>query len=158
MSTALPFGLSTACYIFIKAVRPLAWYWRTRGLRILVYLDDGLCPVSGEQAAVEASQLVQRILEMVGFVTPPEKSIWQPMQCLTWLGFVVDVALGQIEVLQGKIETLRDILSKVLLAPRIHAKTLASIIGQVISMSLAFGSVGRFRTRSLYTVLESRWA
>ena len=139
-------------------VRPLVRYWRARGLRILLYLNDDLCAASGEQAAIEASQLVQRTLEMAGFVAHHEKSVWQPTQCLTWLGFVVDVALGQIEVPLEKIEALRGILNKVRLAPQINAKTLASIIGQIISMSLAFGPVSRFRTRSLYAVLNSRWA
>ena len=60
--TVLPFGLSTACYIFTKIVRPLVHYWRARGLCILVYLDDGLCAVSGEQSAKEASKLVQHTL------------------------------------------------------------------------------------------------
>ena len=57
--TVLPFGLCTACYISTKVVRPLVRYWRCKGLRILVYLDDGLCAVTGQQATVEASQLVR---------------------------------------------------------------------------------------------------
>ena len=51
-----------------------------------------------EKSAREASQLVQYILAESGFVTHPVKSIWQPSQRLMWLGFIVDVGLGQIEV------------------------------------------------------------
>ena len=36
--TVLPFGLSTACYIFTKIVRPLVHYWGAKGLQIVVYL------------------------------------------------------------------------------------------------------------------------
>ena len=43
------------------------------GLRIIVYLDDGLCAVAGEQAALEASQLVRTTLDRAGFVAQPEK-------------------------------------------------------------------------------------
>ena len=32
--TVLPFGLSTACYIFTKMVRPLVRFWRARGIKI----------------------------------------------------------------------------------------------------------------------------
>lgn len=85
--TVLPFGLATACYIFTKVVRPLVRYWRSRGLRILVYLDDGLCAVTGEQAAVQASQLVKSTIEKAGFVAHPKKSVWEPTQRLVWLGF-----------------------------------------------------------------------
>ena len=88
--TVLPFGLATACYIFTKVVRPLVRYWRSRGLRILVYLDDGLCAVTGKQATVQASQLVKTTIEKAGFVAHPKKSVWEPTQRLVWLGFIVD--------------------------------------------------------------------
>ena len=64
---------------------------------------------------------------------------------------------SQIEVPPGKIEALRGVIHKALLA-QIQAKSLASTIGRIMSMSLAFGPVNRFRTRSLYAILESRWA
>ena len=60
--TVLPFGLSSACYTFTKLVCPLVKYWRGRGLRIIVYLDDGLCAMKGETNALEASALVRSTL------------------------------------------------------------------------------------------------
>lgn len=71
MFTALSFGLSTAYHIFTKVVHSLAHYWRSRGLRILVYLDDGLCVASGEEDAPEASRLVRNTLYRAGFVHSP---------------------------------------------------------------------------------------
>ena len=50
----LPFGLATACYFFTKLMRPLVKYWRGQGLRIIVYLDDGIAAIAGEQAACAA--------------------------------------------------------------------------------------------------------
>ena len=102
--TVLPFGLCTACFIFTKIVRALVRYWRAEGLRIVVYLDDGLCAVEGQQAAVKASRLVQATLESAGFVAHATKSVWLPTQRLEWLGFVVDIALGQIEIPQEKLQ------------------------------------------------------
>ena len=54
--TVLPFGLSLACYIFTKILRPVVHYWRAKGLRALVYLDDGLCVVEGRQNAEAATE------------------------------------------------------------------------------------------------------
>ena len=51
----LPFGLSTACYIFTKLMRPLVRYWRGRGLKAIVYLDDGIIAVEGESEALNGS-------------------------------------------------------------------------------------------------------
>ena len=95
--TVLPFGLASACYIFTKLVRPLVGYWRRKGLRIVVYLDDCLCAVTGEERACEASALVQSTLENSGFVPNIEKSKWTPTRRLQWLGFVLDLSKGQIE-------------------------------------------------------------
>ena len=60
--TVLPFGLSTACYVFTKLLRPLVRYWRARGIRIVVYLDDGLAVAADEQSAHAASDLVRETL------------------------------------------------------------------------------------------------
>ena len=99
--TVLPFSLSSACYIFTKLVRPLVRYWRERGLRVIVYLDDGLCAMGGESNALEASTLVQSTLSQAGFVANVKKSIWKPTQRLQWLGFVIDLSQGQIEAHQS---------------------------------------------------------
>ena len=45
--SVLPFGLATACYAFTKLLRPLIKYWRSQGLRALLYLDDGIVAVKG---------------------------------------------------------------------------------------------------------------
>ena len=46
----LPFGLSTACYIFMKLLRPLVRCWRSSGLMIVLYIDGIYIAVTcGEQ-------------------------------------------------------------------------------------------------------------
>ena len=40
--TVLPFGLSSAPFIFTKCLRPMVKLWRENGLKIVLYLDDGL--------------------------------------------------------------------------------------------------------------------
>ena len=42
MFTVLPFGLSLTGYIFTKVVRPLVAHLRKDGIKVTVYLDDGL--------------------------------------------------------------------------------------------------------------------
>jgi hypothetical protein len=38
----LPFGLATSGYIFSKVTREIVNYWRGKGFKIIMYLDDGL--------------------------------------------------------------------------------------------------------------------
>ena len=130
--TVLPFGLSTACYMFTKLLRPLVRYWRGQGIRIVVYLDDGLGAATGETEAANISKIVQSTLEQAGFVLNREKSVWQPTQRLQWLGFVIDMTLGQIEVSQAKISGLLDLLGKTAHATHVSARQFASIVGKII--------------------------
>lgn len=44
-----------------------------------------------------ASQFVRSTFDRAGLLEHPVKSIWDPTQRLPWLGFVIDLALGQIE-------------------------------------------------------------
>ena len=146
MFTVLPFGLSSACYIFTKLVRPLVRYWRARGIKITVYLDNGLAVASNEQQALEASQIVRDTLKKAGFIAHPEKSKWVPTQRLVWLGFVIDMAVGQIEVPEEKLLVTRELTAKILSMPQIPARQLARLVGKIISLGLAIGPVSRFMT------------
>ena len=134
----LPFGLSTACYLFTKLMRPLVRYWRGRGLKTIIYLDDGIIAVKGK---VEAT-----VEESAGLIVNIEKCVWEPSCKIEWLGFYIDLALGEFSVPTGKISTLKAKLSKAKQKRLFPAKQLASIIGKITSMSLTLGSVNRLMT------------
>ena len=152
MFTVLPFGLSSACYLFTKLLRPLVRYWRSRGLRIVVYLDDGLCAVNGLVSAKLASEMVRYTLSRAGFVTHPTKSVWEPTQCLVWLGFKLDLAMGLIRIPDDKLVALSQVLTHYSLVVCAPARKIASVAGKIISLGLAIGPVSRFMTRSLYAL------
>ena len=69
----LPFGLSSAPYIFKKLLKPLEKHWRIQGTCIAVFLDDGWAIVEDEEALVKA-QSVKQDLYSAGFVINEEKS------------------------------------------------------------------------------------
>ena len=55
-----------------------------------------------------------------------------------------------------KITKLLHSVNSALAAGLVPAQLLASVVGQIISMSLAIGPVARLRTRALYNVINSR--
>ena len=154
----LPFGLASAPYAFTKLLRPLVRYWRAKGLKIVLYLDDGICAVKGLHEANVASQWVQSTLRQAGLVVNEAKSSWVPCSTVQWLGFVVDMEQGCISVPPNKVSALRADLKTSLEAGVVEARVLASVIGKIISMGLALGLVSRFRTRSMYALLGARLA
>ena len=75
--TVLPFGLSTACYVFTKLMRPLIRLWRGNGIRCVVYIDDGLIMSKGLERGLCNSSLIKDSLESAGLVVNVEKSHWE---------------------------------------------------------------------------------
>ena len=154
----LPFGLSTACYIFTKLMRPLVRFWRGRGLKAIVYLDDGIIAVKSKSKALSESTQVQYDLQCAGFVVHVEKSVWDPSKDMEWLGFKIDLAKGEFSVPEHKLVKLKSQLEEALKSRLIPARSLASLIGKIMSISLALGPVTRLMTCSLYVTLNSKAA
>ena len=75
-----------------------------------------------------------------------------------WLGFRVDLELGKISIPHDKIMAVRHSIANLLLNPaQPHlARSIASLVGKLISYTLAVGPIARLRTRALYRVIESR--
>jgi len=85
--SVLLFGLCTAPYLSTKLMRPLIKLWRGKGLKAIIYLDDGIVSVKGEHQAREASAQVRDDLEKAGFIVNAEKSSWVPSQITDRVSF-----------------------------------------------------------------------
>ncbi|VDI13306.1 Hypothetical predicted protein [Mytilus galloprovincialis] len=109
----LPFGLSSACYIFTKITRPLIKKWRGEGKQVLMYLDDGLGTHTDEETCKTMSNQVRQDLIQSGFVPKNEKSKWSPMKLLVFLGYSIDTNRGTITIpnerVQKVLKTIADV-------------------------------------------------
>ena len=90
--SVLPFGLSSGPLIFTKIVRVLIKYWRAHGIRIACFLDDGLSVDYSEQKAKENSIFVARSLQKSGFIANEDKSQWEPVTKIQWLGIALRIS------------------------------------------------------------------
>ena len=121
-----------------------------------MYLDDGIVAAKGKLLARETSSRIQENLEKDGFVVHTVKSKWEPSQMCTWLGFVINLSSGHIQVPQEKIDNLRAQVREATQQTTLTARYIASIVGKIISMSIALGPVARLMTRSLYSLINTR--
>ena len=157
----LPFGVSVAAYIFTKITRVLISKWRSQGLRIVMYLDDGLCGDKGYNRTKDVSIQVKSDLEQLGFLLADEKCQWEPVRSITWLGYNWNLDSHEIKVTNDRITKVCTAL-QVLLNKHNHGiniipvKELASVAGRIISMEAGIGQITRFRTRSMYDCILSR--
>ena len=99
----LPVGLASACYVFTKVLRPFTKRWRGRGIKAIIYIDDGIAPFRGLEIAKSVSELVRNNLLSVGFVINNEKSDFNPKTKGKWLGRIIDTRELNLTVAQEKI-------------------------------------------------------
>ena len=81
--TVLPFGLTSAPFVFTKVVGPLVKYWRLNFVIITYFLDDGTSIEYNYEKAKHKSEFVQQTLTKSGFIHKIEKSTWESCKILT---------------------------------------------------------------------------
>jgi len=143
----LPFGLSSAPYLFTKLLRPLVKNWRCRGLHSVVYLDDGINFEQSYEKADYAAHHMKGDLCAAGFVINEEKSTWEPSHIIEWLGIVWNCELGSISIKEERVSKLNAMLEKINSDCCISARELASVTGSIISMSPVVGHLANIMTR-----------
>ncbi|KAK3093403.1 hypothetical protein FSP39_015112 [Pinctada imbricata] len=158
--TVLPFGLHSSPYVFTKCVKPLVAHWRALGLKIVVYLDDGICAVKNLDEGRRAANIVKSDLLRAGLVPNVEKSVWEPTVELKWLGILWNFKEGILKIPDEKLcnlkNTLHIVISKL---TSISAIELARLTGLIISFTPCIGNITRLMTRFLYSEIDkaSTW-
>jgi len=158
--TVLPFGLTSAPFIFTKVVRVLVKHWRKNSVKIACFLDDGLGVGKDFAQASKESKFVKESLFKSGFVVNEEKSVWCPTQKLSWLGIEVDLASNKFEITLERIESICSTIEYIIKSlPYTTARTLAKLTGKIISTKFVLGGIVQLKTRNLYKCIEyqQRW-
>lgn len=133
----LPFGLSSAPRIFTKIMKPVIAWLRQLGCRLISYIDDNLIMASSRQEAKLLGQLAVALLEGLGFTVNYEKSVLEPTQTTSFLGFMIDSRTMTISVPEQKLICMRTQASKMLAVSTVSGRELARFIGTASSMKLA---------------------
>ncbi|KAL9969042.1 hypothetical protein ACROYT_G021206 [Oculina patagonica] len=155
--TVLPFGLSSAPFLFTKLLKPLVKKWRSESKAIIVFLDDGLGAAADESKAKIASLQVHADLFKSGFLPNEAKCVWEPTQIITWLGTVLNTATSEISATEKRVTSLQQDLSSLLATSSIclPVRKLASVCGKIISLGNCVGNVSRLMSRNLFAVINS---
>ena len=101
---------------------------------------------------------VRTDLTRYDFVINEEKSLWEPVQVITCLGTIFDTYQGLISVTERRVSKLKssiDLLRKDD-CKILKVRDVASVVGQVRSLTPCVGSAARIMTRALYTVVNQK--
>lgn len=146
--TVLPFGLSTAPHIFTKVLKPLEKHWRIQGINMALFLDDGIILEENECTCKSVSDKIKGDLTRAGLVTNETKSIWDPQQCMQWLGLVWDSGEGTLRISEQRINNIKSAMSGIMNNHGVvSARELSSFVGKIISAGVVYGKVSRIMTR-----------
>ena len=147
--TVLPFGLSPASYVLTKVMRPLTKRWRGKGIKSVVFIDDGIAAQKNWKSTKQAADNIERDLGESGFMVNREKSDFNPKQQGKWLGAIIDTVVMRFYVPKEKVENLKENIQEVLKGGT-TPKSLAKIAGMLSSMHMSIGPLVRLFTRNIY--------
>jgi hypothetical protein len=151
--TVLPFGLSLGPFLFTKLLRPLISHWRQKGIKCLIYIDDGFVTAADLASTKQLSKTCKRDLEDLGFFLN-EKCVWDPVQELKFLGFQINLNDFSVSAPKEKIDGTVQAISKTLSGVKVSARQVSAVAGKIISMSIVLGNVTRLMTRFLYAFIS----
>ncbi|EFP06967.1 hypothetical protein CRE_10350 [Caenorhabditis remanei] len=108
----LPFGLATAPWLFTKIFKVLVRKWRAEGIKMFLYLDDGLIVGETEYEVARASRRVRGDLAEAGVCVAEEKSFWVPDAKFTWLGYECDLVAREVRGTEKRMATWQSVLDE----------------------------------------------
>ena len=156
----LPFGLSTAPYIFTKTMRPLVKHWRSKDVFVVVFLDDGWFRAPSFLERDRVAKLVKSDLLLAGLVPNVEKSVWTPTQEIEWLGLSWDAKEGTLRAKRRRVEDLMSCIESIIIdLPYSTPRKLASFVGKAISLLPVVRHMVQLRTRfsSMIIAESNHW-
>ena len=135
--------------------KPLLIRWRANGIASIVFYDDGIIGSESYEACKKASNFVYTDLVKSNVLPNPSKSQWEPCLKIEWLGFEWDLEQGGVRVTEARLQKFLhrlNILKNIF--PKVTARTVAKVVGSMISMHLVLGDQVMLRTHCLQAVIN----
>lgn len=129
----LPFGLSTAPFVFTKLLKPVMEYLRHRNMMSVIYLDDIFCIGRSYKECNQNVLNTKNLLLQLGFLINYEKSSFLPSTECKFLGFLFNSKEMALKLPKNKIEKIRSELIKFSGIRQCKLRELARFIGLLTS-------------------------
>lgn len=129
----LPFGLSTAPYVFTKMLKPVYEFLRSNGYLSCCYLDDTLCIGRTYNECKRNINFTKECFENLGFIINYEKSCLIPKTQCKFLGFVFDSKYMLLKLPDTKRVKIKDNLLTFIKTYKCKLREFARLIGLLVS-------------------------
>ena len=152
----LPFGISSAPWLFTKLVKVVKDLFHRRGMHLFQYLDDWLGDAPDPAEAESRAQALVQLCHTLGFVINPEKSDLVPSQTFDFVGMHIDLRLGIVSVTEKNSLKLLSAVSDVIQSPAPTARMWLKLIGTITSQETRIHHGKRFK-RHIQWHLKDHW-
>ncbi|KAJ8954121.1 hypothetical protein NQ314_007150, partial [Rhamnusium bicolor] len=130
----LPFGLSTAPFVFTKIMKPVVTYLRSRGFVSAVYLDDFWLTGNSYDNCLKNIHETSKLLTQLGFIINVHKSKMIPSRICSFLGFEFNSQAMTLALPLVKQNRIKILLNTFLSSTRFKIRDLARLIGTLCSI------------------------
>ncbi|CAI2355900.1 unnamed protein product [Caenorhabditis sp. 36 PRJEB53466] len=136
-------------WLFTKLFKTLVHKWRAGGMKVILYLDDGLILGETEREVEEAVEVVRRDLEEAGVCVAEEKSVWTPSPVFTWLGYRGDLLAREVRGTERRMTAWRRALEELRRSPAPSVLDRMKFLGCLASFDVVAGDEGVAMARHL---------
>ena len=128
---SLPMGARSSAFIFEMFSSAIHFLAKQLGVLWLVhYLDDFLLISPSRIGCVEYMNLFIGLLRELGVPIAEEKTLG-PLQCLEFLGYLIDTLNGEVRLPADKLQRCRDLIQSLLERPRCKVRKIMSLAGML---------------------------
>ena len=129
----LPNGLCSGPRKFTKLLKPALAFLRKQGYIVSAYIDDIIIMDDSFDACIRATIETIKLLDYLGFVIHPTKSVLIPSKTITYLGFVINSQSMTVTLPQSKIVQIKEVCTNLCNNNKVLIRNVASTIGFIVS-------------------------
>ena len=129
--TCFPNGLAICPRKFTKLLKPVFSNLRSIGHLSVIFIDDSYLQGADFNLCVKNVKDTITLLDQVGLVIHPEKSVLYPTQKLVFLGFLLDSIKMIISLTGEKTQKIKEACQKLLQSPQPTIREVARVIGML---------------------------
>lgn len=128
-----PNGLALCPRKFTKLLKPIFSILRQQGHISVAYIDDSWLTAENFTLCVRNVIDTTTLLDKVGFIIHPEKSVLLPTQTITFLGFVLNSTLMKVTLTPERALKLKNACKNLLAAASPCIRDVAQVLGLMAS-------------------------
>jgi hypothetical protein len=153
----MPYGYTRAPYLARNLMKPLVAKWRSIGLNIVVFYDDGMAVHSDFDKLEQLATVVHVDLIKAGLIPGINKCIWSPVPIVDWNGLRFDLMRKKLAIMEHRITaTLQTAVELKNTWPEVTFRGVAKLVGQINSMHPVLQGTEQLKTRNLQTIVNIR--